>query len=469
MKNAVLYFAAAVFFAAVFAGCGRENAGRALADADMERERLVRAAKDAYVYGFPLVLNEVIKRAAENPLAETENASINRIRHFNSFADETFAYFIRPDSSVFYSFAWLDVSKEPMLIEIPETGKRYVLFSLFDGWGDVFASLGSRLSGGNALKAAVCGPGWQGVVPQGFEQYKADTAAVLIKAAIEVKNKQDGETAVKKIQNGIKLYPLSAYGGQYRVPEAVSGVIPGADMPLERVLSMDISDFFNTLNWLMMKNPPRPQDAKLLDEILDIGVAPGMRFDISVFDFDTREAFKEIPQWMKSFFEEMKNEGMEQGWIYGYGFGDYKDDYVFRAKTAYYLPAADRHEDLLCAFSYFDRDKEKYDSSKKYVLHFDKNALPPVKAGWSLCAYNDRGLVMNNPGGRRSISGRDGLEFNKDGSLDIYIQKENPGKNRLKNWLPVSGNGFALMLRCYLPEKALTDGVWKAPAVEKTR
>ena len=133
MKNAVLYFAAAVFFAAVFAGCGRENAGRALADADMERERLVRAAKDAYVYGFPLVLNEVIKRAAENPLAETENASINRIRHFNSFADETFAYFIRPDSSVFYSFAWLDVSKEPMLIEIPETGKRYVLFSLFDG------------------------------------------------------------------------------------------------------------------------------------------------------------------------------------------------------------------------------------------------------------------------------------------------------------------------------------------------
>lgn len=469
MKNAVLYFAAAVFFAACLSGCGKENTGRAPADADTERERLVRAAKDAYIYGFPLVLNEMTKMVMMNSLSETGNTAIGRMRHFHSFADERFAYFVRPDSAVFYSFAWLDLSKEPMLIEIPETGKRYVFFSLFDGWGDVFASLGSRLSGGNALKAAVCGPGWQGVLPQGFEQYKADTAAVLIKAAIEVKNKQDGETAVKKIQNGIKLYPLSAYGGQYPALEAASGGGQTADMPLERVLSMNISDFFNTLNRLMMKNPPRSQDAEMLDGILDIGVAPGMRFDISAFDFDTQEAFKEIPQWMKNSFEEMKNEGMEQGWVYGYGFGDYKDDYVFRAKTAYYLPAAETDEDLLCAFSYCDRDKEKYDSSQKYVLHFDKNALPPVKAGWSLCAYNDRGLFMKNPGVRRSIGSGDGLEFNKDGSLDIYIQKENPGKNRRKNWLPVSGDGFALMLRCYLPEKALAGGIWKAPAVEKTR
>jgi hypothetical protein len=219
----------------------------------------------------------------------------------------------------------------------------------------------------------------------------------------------------------------------------------------------------------MMKNPPYADDAQILDRILDLGVAPGMRFDISTFDFDTQEAFKEIPKWMKDNAEGMKVEGSEKGWSYDIGADNYKTDYSLRAKKAYLSLAVNLSNDIVNIYSYTDADKEKYDFLKKYVLHFAKEEIPPADVLWSVCAYNASGYFAKNPIKRFSIGSKGNLKFNKDGSLDIYIQKDTPGKDKQSNWLPSPEGEFSVMLRCYGPKDDLIEGRWKAPAISKAQ
>jgi hypothetical protein len=232
---------------------------------------------------------------------------------------------------------------------------------------------------------------------------------------------------------------------------------------------MNISDFFNTFNNLMMNNPPYPDDAQILDKILDLGVAPGMRFDISTFDFDTQEAFKQIPKWMKDYIESMKTEESEKGRNHNDGTGNHKTDYILRAENAYLSLAANLNNDITRISSYADADNEKYDSSKKYVLHFAKEEIPPVNGLWSVSVYNGSGYFAKNSIKRFSIGSKDNLKFNKDGSVDIYIQKDNPGRDKQSNWLPSPEGEFEVLLRCYMPKDDLLDGKWTFPAINKAQ
>lgn len=469
MKNAVAYFSAIMFCAFVFSGCGDDSVQYDPQSVAIERAQMVQIAKDAYVYGFPAVLMEITKRHMANPLPGTGNAPVNQIRHFNSFADEKFNSFVRPNSDMFYSFAWLDLSKEPMLLEIPDTGKRYSLFTLKDAWTDIVASVGSRASGTKEQKIAITGFRWNGNIPEGFTEYKSDTDIVWLTGLLQAGGGKQDVEAVKKIQAGIKLYPLSSYGNKYTAPkERADDTLP-VNPPLEQVLSMNINEFFNILNQSMLKNPPRNEDAVILDKILDLGVAPGMKFELSSFDFDTQEEIKAITKWMKEYIENMMTEGTDQGWVYNYGLGNYNNDYRMRAKTAYLNPGANTDEDTVYMFSYVDADNEKYDLDKKYVLHFGKDELPPVNAAWSISLYNNDGYFVKNSINRYSVGSKDNLKFNKDGSLDIYIQKENPGKDKQSNWMPVSGETFSVMMRCYWPKESLIDTGWRVPSIKKAR
>jgi len=436
-------------------------------DIAKERAYLVQTAKDAYVYGFPLVMMDVTKRQMTNPLPETENVPPNRLSHSRLFGDDKFKDFIRPDADMFYSFAWLDLSKEPMLFEIPDTGDRYAFFTALNAWGDVFASDGKRTAGTMALKIAFTGPGWEGELPGGFSEYRSATNLVWWIGRIQVNGKRDGETAVRKIQDEMKLYPLSAYGNKYAAPKGrVDETLP-VKAPLEQVMSMSISDFFGIMNRLMVNNPPYEEDAQIMDKMLDLGVAPGMRFDASIFDFDTQEAIKEIPKWFGEYMESLRNEGMDEGWVYRYGLGNYGSDHILRAKTAYFGVGANLDADAVYMYSRADGDGETYDGGKKYILHFEKDGIPSVGAFWSVSMYNADGFFVKNPLNRFSVGSKDDIKFNKDGSLDIYIQKDNPGKDRQSNWLPSPNGEFKMVFGCYWPKETLLEGGWKVPAVKR--
>ena len=103
-------------------------------------------------------------------------------------------------------------------------------------------------------------------------------------------------------------------------------------------------------------------------------------------------------------------------------------------------------------------------------MHFNKGQLPPVEGFWSLTMYNAKYFFVDNPLNRYTLSQRDKLKANADGSIDLYIQNESPGKDRESNWLPAPNDEFVLMLRLYWPKEkspSILDGTWKIPEVRE--
>jgi hypothetical protein len=105
-------------------------------------------------------------------------------------------------------------------------------------------------------------------------------------------------------------------------------------------------------------------------------------------------------------------------------------------------------------------------------MHFDNGQMPPVDGFWSLTMYNAEYFFVDNPLNRYTLSARNDLKKNADGSVDLYLQSENPGPDKESNWLPAPEGKFILMLRLYWPKEtppSIIDGSWKIPGVQKVK
>ncbi len=110
-----------------------------------------------------------------------------------------------------------------------------------------------------------------------------------------------------------------------------------------------------------------------------------------------------------------------------------------------------------------------YSGANKYVMHFPKGQTPPADGFWSITMYNAAYFFVDNPLNKYTVSPRNALKYNADGSLDLYIQNESPGPDKEANWLPAPKDKFILMLRLYWPKEkdpSILDGSWKPPAVK---
>ena len=115
-------------------------------------------------------------------------------------------------------------------------------------------------------------------------------------------------------------------------------------------------------------------------------------------------------------------------------------------------------------------DGDAYDGAHTYVMRFPKGQLPPARGFWSLTMYNAEYFFVPNVLHRYSISARQNLKANPDGSVDLYIQKDSPGAAKESNWLPAPPGKFILMLRMYWPNEqspSILNGSWTIPAVKK--
>ena len=154
------------------------------------------------------------------------------------------------------------------------------------------------------------------------------------------------------------------------------------------------------------------------------------------------------------------------GWMYSTELGHYGTNYDLRALTTLVGLGANQPEDAIYSMTQVDATGQRLDGSHRYVLHFEKGGQPPVSAFWSLTMYTPELSFVANPLNRYQISpNQSPVTTNPDGSLDIYVQRENPGTDKEKNWLPAPSGRFALMLRMYWPGQAVIDGGWKPPAV----
>jgi hypothetical protein len=428
-------------------------------------------ARDVYIYAYPMVLMEVTRRVGTN-VAEPKGTSapINQFAHVRAFPDPSLTVVVRPNADTLYSVLQFDVTNEPLVVSVPDSGGRYYLLEVMDYWTDVFMSPGKRTTGTTALTFAIVGPAWKGDLPAGVVRYQSPTGSGWILGRTQTNGEADYD-AVHKFQDAITAVPLNAYGKPYSPPKG--SVNPKQDLsaPPDQVDKMSAADFFATFADLLKSNPPHANDYPLLDRMKRIGFEPGKSFMFSSAPKEIQDALNAaIATGLAKIKTAVTASGNAvNGWrINLIGIGTYGADYLHRAAVAFGGLGANTIEDAVYPFAFADAAGKPLSSDQRYTIHFTKDQLPPVRAFWSLTMYDDRQLFTENPIGRYAIGDRDKLTFNSDGSLDLYIQRESPGSDKESNWLPApKSGGFTMNMRLYWPKDNVLDGSWAPPAVKK--
>jgi len=430
-------------------------------------------ASDAYIYGYPLVTMEMTRRIMTNVASPTGmRAPMGQFAKAREYPTAAFRDVTAPNADTLYTVAWLDLGKEPWVLSIPEMKDRYYLIPLLDRWTNVFQVPGKRTTGGGAQTYALTGPGWKGVLPAGVKEYKSATDLVWILGRIYCTGTPEDYAAVHALQDQFKLVPLSAYGKDYTPPGGkADSAIDMKTAVRQQVNSLDAVAYFTLLSELLKTNPPSAADAPELAKFAKIGLVPGKDFDVSKFNPDFA---KHLPQ--VSFDRIMAQVKLNKavtnrnGWLYTTKTGLYGTDYLMRAFVTAVGLGANRPQDAIYPMSTKDGEGQAYDGSHKYVMHFPKGQLPPVRGFWSLTMYDSDYFFVANPINRYSISARQNLKANPDGSVDLYVQNESPGPDKESNWLPAPAGKFQLMLRLYWPNErdpSILDGSWTIPSVKK--
>ena len=430
-------------------------------------------ATDAYIYGYPLVTMEMTRRVITNVASVAgTRGPMGQFIKLRQYPDASFRDVTAPNADTLYTTAFIDVGKEPWVLSIPDMKDRYFLMPMLDGWTNVFQVPGKRTTGTGAQTYAITGPGWKGTLPPGVKEYKSPTGIVWILGRIYCTGTPEDYAAVHALQDQFALVPLSSYGKPYTPPAGT--VDPSIDMKTavrEQVNRMDAVSYFNLLAQLMKANPPAAADAPELTKFAKIGLVPGKDFDASKLDADF---VKRIPQVafdrIMLQFKVGKSIRNINGWMYDSETGVYGTDYLNRAFVAAIGLGANRIQDAVYPTSLKDAEGKAYDGANKYVIHIPKGQLPPVRGFWSVTMYDANYFFVANPINRYSISARQSLKANPDGSIDLYVQNQSPGADKENNWLPAPKDKFILMLRMYWPNEkppSIINGTWKPPACKK--
>jgi hypothetical protein len=435
-----------------------------LADAEVKD-----IAAEAYVYAYPLVLMEVTKRVMTNVARPNERAApVNQFHHMRSIPNASFTDVVRPNADTLYSSMWFDVGKEPLVVSVPDSQARYYLMPILDMWSDVFAAPGKRTTGTRAQTFAIVAPDWKGTLPDGVREIRAPTESGWVIGRTQVRGKVD-YPAVHNFQDGIKAVPLSAYGKDYAPPEGAVDANLDTSAPVAQVERMSPENFFKIFTEVSARNAPHANDYPILDRMRRIGLVPGRPFDFEHAPIEVKEALEAAPAAAKQRIDEAIERGSRSvnGWAMPMEpIGTYGTDYAKRAGVARFGLGANTLDDAFYPSTGGNYSKAGLEGAKRYVMHFDKDQLPPARAFWSVTVYDKDQRLADNPLGRFSLGDRDALTFNQDGSLDIYLQRQSPGKAREANWLPTPSEGpFSATMRLYWPKREATDGTWKPPAV----
>src|SRR5262245_49364877 len=359
---------------------------------------------DAYTFGYPLVLMDAARQVMTDVSApDHERAPLNQFAHG---ARALGANVRHPNTDVLSSVAWLNLTKEPVVLSLPDMRNRYYSMHLMDAWTNAFASIGPRTSGDRSRDIAIVGPGWPGAIQRGLRTLESPTNTVLLIGRIESSSELD-DTVAQDLQRHMALMPLGLWGRSYQ-PLRHAPMPRGLDVtlrPSERVAKMNGGEFFRHLNALMTDNPPGPDDTPALSRFSSIGIGPGLPFDLrddvgiaKIVDASAHTALARIV------VEARKPAGRSvNGWWVPERSAPH-DDYMNRAAAALRDPGATPPEDGVTLRADVDMQGRPLSGIDRYLLRFPEGQLPPVHGMWSITMYNTREALVQNRLGRHAIS-----------------------------------------------------------------
>ena len=425
---------------------------------------------EAYLYGYPLVMMETTRIQSAKYIGPE-----NQLRMVRQFPNAQFKEVVRPNVDTLYTTAFISMKEGPWAFEMPANNKRYELMPFMDAWTNVFASPGTRTSGNQGGTYLLAGPEWNGQVPKGMTLLKSPTDMVWLIGRTQTNGTADFAT-VHELQNRLRLskWPQppdsqSASTDSKRDAQPSWQVSTEPSLtPVAQMKALNTTEFFNRLMKLMVSNPPSPEDAPLLARLAQLEIKPGQAVHLS----GSNALSFSLGRWIANqrVMKALNTKAQDGSWSYPpLNLGRYGTDYNTRAAVAMVGLGANLPEDAMYPNTVLDHQGQALNGKHRYRLHFAANALPPVKAFWSITAYGADEFLIDNPLQRFAIGDRDRLVFNADGSLDLWVQATPPSqKEAAANWLPVQmGAPFLLNARLYWPEDKALNGQWKMPVVER--
>lgn len=425
---------------------------------------LDKKAEELYLYGFPMVITEVTHWGTQDTGFE----------HFREFPTDKDKRVVKLNNDTLYSFAWTQLSKTPYVIHIPKIEERYFLFPIMDAYTNVFESIGTRTPlrcEGDYIMLYQ-----DDLIPQGYEDHeiircKDSLNTILLR--IETRGKKD-YTFVNQLQDLFSIKPIYPE----RVEENRKEKVP---IPYQYVEYMSEEDFFSLFAELAFVNPIRNES--VLHDFIEFGYEEKTgKFNYSSLDDEHKSALLKgkiaALQKIKSNIRSDKDISRSNNWsvILG-GVGNYGTDYLRRATTAFSGWGANIVEDSAYAVAASDIEANPLNSKERYQLHFNADEYPHAAVFWSVTLYGEPSKFMApNIINRFVINSYDlserTIEKNADGSLDIFIQRNQPtDEKEKKNWLPAPANEehFSLAIRIYWPDKDTLEGKWNAPIIERRK
>jgi hypothetical protein len=432
-------------------------------------------AKEAYIYGFPLVDHYRIQytffQDAGNPEFKAPwNHLKNTARVFTP--DDTTIQ--TPNSDTPYSHMGADLRTEPLVLTFPKIdGKRYYSAQFVDAYTHNFAYVGNRTYGSDGGSYLLAGPEWKGEKPAGIKDViRCETGFAFVQYRTQLFDSADIEE-VKKIQQGYQVQPLSAFLKQDAPPAA-----PKLDFikPLSPDEQKTSPKFFEIVNFVLGYCPVHPSEKELMARFAKLGLGASGSYKADHLTPEIAQAVQDgmADAWKE--FAENKAANVDTGKVSaadGFGTREFlKNNYLFRMTSAALGIYGNTAEEALYPAYYVDADKAKLDGSKRYTLRFGPGQLPPANSFWSFTLYDlPASLLVRNPLNRFLINSTmlDAMKRDADGGLTLYIQHESPGGEKEANWLPAPAGPFWGVIRIYWPKPEALDGRWQAPKLQPVK
>lgn len=429
-------------------------------------------AREAYIYGFPMVTSYRIQYDYFVDRTSPEfKAPWNRIHNTARVCTPDDQTIQMPSADTPYSMLGLDLRAEPVVLSVPDIEKgRYYSIQLIDAYTHNFAYIGSRETGNDGGSFLVAGPGWKGPQPKGIKAViQCETELALAMYRTHLLNPDDLEN-VKKIQAGYRVQTLSEFLG--RVGPAAA---PKIDFikPLSPGEERTSLEFFDILNFVLRFCPPVPSEAGLRERFARLGITAGQRFDPAALSPEIREAIEAGIADALEAFDELMNQ-IDTGEVKMEDLSGnrefFQDRYLYRMAGA--EEAANSKEEAIYRVYLRDADGRMLEASRyRYTLRFAPDQLPPVNAFWSVTMYELPACLLSaNPINRYLINSPmlPGLQRDADGGLTIYMQHDSPGRDKEANWLPAPQSHFCAVLRLYWPGPEALNGTWKEPPLNRS-
>lgn len=421
----------------------------------------------AYSFISPYIMIELTK----NQMMKEYNLQFNQIKTAKGLSTYKTRNVVLPNIDTIYSMAFINLDKSPVVIKTPDMKNRFFVLPFLDQWSNVFAVISSRtIKKSGAQRDLMVGPNWKKPIPKGYDHvFRSSTNLVWMLGRTKVKNKYDVKEAYKLI-NQYKIYSLikgtdNKANITYNIPKDLD--------PLQSMLKVSISQYFSLYNKIAKNQKILKPYKVIFDALAKYNIGDGLKFNLNKFNLPNN--FDEN-KFKNKFLYKIKvgsNSIMENknGWMKfrNKDIGTYNNNIKSRSIISIIGLGVNLPEDAIYSICYVDKDGKKLNGANNvsYLLKFKKGKLPPVNGFWSITLYNTNQYLYKNKYNKYGVRSSDKLVYEKDGSLNIYIQHNRPKGN--VNWIPAPTTPFNFTFRTYWPKKSILNGTWNIPAIEKLK